>query len=90
MTLTEQGIELAKEQGLTLSAANTILSPGKFEGEHVSTLVFWESYLNGSYDDDNGDILTFSLTEEERQELGNANASYRLRVSESGFVYGNI
>lgn len=87
-TLTEQGRQLAKEYGLVISVANTVLSPGKFEGEHVSTLVFWEAYLNGcGWDTAEG--IVFDLTDQETDELGNNSPVYILCVDNNGFVRGN-
>src|SRR5215211_4995867 len=37
-----------------------ITSPGKFEGEPVYTPYFWESYLNGFFDDDDDGVLSFN------------------------------
>lgn len=90
MTLTEQGLAMAKEINLEISIANTILSPGKFEGEHVTTLVFYDAYLNGIYDEDEDGILYWSLTPEEQEHLGNGTPIFRLKIDDNGFVYGNI
>lgn len=84
------GLALAKEYGYTVSAANTIVSPGKFEGEHVSTLYFWDCYMNGDGDLVNDDLIVFDLSESEREHLNNPTNEYRLRVDDNGFVYGNV
>lgn len=84
------GLALAKEYGYTVSAANTILSLGKFEGEHVSTLYFWDCYMNGFGDLVNDDLIVFNLSESEREHLNNPTNEYRLRVDDNGFVYGNV
>lgn len=84
------GLALTKECGYTVSAANTILSPGKFEGEHVSTLYFWDCYMNGFGDLVNDDLIVFNLSESEREHLNNPTNEYRLRVDDNGFVYGNV
>lgn len=90
-SLTAQGLKLAREEGYQVSAANTIIDPGKFEGEHVSTLVFWDNFLNGIFDDETDDgILIWELTEQERMELGNPSPEYRLYCDDQGFVHGNI
>lgn len=39
-----------------------IASPGQFEGEAVYVPYFWEAYLNGFADRDDGTILGFDLT----------------------------
>lgn len=81
---------MAKLEGYQVSVANTILSPGKFEGEHVSTLVFYDHYMNGGHSYEDGDSIVFELTEEERKHLGNNSPLYVLRVTDDGFVYGNV
>ena len=83
------GLALAKEYGYTVSAANTILSPGKFEGEHVSTLYFWDCYMNGDGQSE-GDLIIFDLSESEREHLDLPRNEYRMRVDDNGFVYGNV
>lgn len=84
------GLAIAKEHGYTISAANTILSPGKFEGEHVSTLYFWDSYMNGDGELVGDDLIEFELLEHERENLGLPENVYRLRCDDNGFVYGMI
>lgn len=84
------GLALAKEYGYTVSAANTVLSPGKFEGEHVSTLYFWDCYMNGFGDLVDDDLIVFDLSESEREHLDLPCNEYRMRVSDNGFVYGNV
>ena len=88
--MTDARLEIAKEMNLQLSVANTILSPGKFEGEHVSVLAFWNRYLDGffDYENDDGDIV-FILTDEEAAEF-DGQRDYRLRLDDNGFVYGNV
>lgn len=43
-----------------------IRSPGKFEGEAVYVPYFWDAYLNGFADRDDGTILGFDVTAEDR------------------------
>ena len=90
-SLTEQGMFLAKAYGYEVSAANTILSPGKFEGEHVTTLVVYEWLMDGeNYTENEDGVMTFTLSDKEREELGTPSNFYRLLVDENGFVHGNI
>jgi hypothetical protein len=35
--------------------------PGKFEGENAYIPFYWNEYLNGCADDDDGEILTFNV-----------------------------
>lgn len=41
--------------------------PGKFEGEAPYVPYFWEQYLEGNYADDDGETLTFTVTDEDRR-----------------------
>lgn len=43
-----------------------IRSPGQFEGEAVYVPYFWEAYLNGCADRDDGRILGFDVTADDR------------------------
>lgn len=87
-TLTEQGLKLAKEYGLELTIANTIRSPGRFEGEHVIALVFYEAMLNGDCGCTQGDNWArWDLDDNERKELDGAHY-YEIEISNDGFVYG--
>lgn len=46
-----------------------IRSPGKFEGEQVFAPYFWEAYLDGGADEDDGNVLTFSVTHEKQSRM---------------------
>lgn len=43
-----------------------IQSPGKFEGEAVYVPFYWEAFLNGMADRDNGTTLGFDVTAEDK------------------------
>lgn len=65
-----------------------VRSPGKFEGEMIYVPHFWGSFLDGGADDDDGEVLTFRVTPEERAafpEIGKSK-TVRLREREDGFV----
>ena len=65
-----------------------ITSPGKVEGERVYVPYFWEAYLNGCADRDDGKVLGFDITAEDRQafpELGRKR-TVRLIQDDQGFV----
>lgn len=62
--------------------------PGKFEGEAPYVPYYWEAYLNGCADRDNGTVLGFDVTTEDRQlfpEL-KGRRTVRLIETEQGFV----
>jgi hypothetical protein len=46
-----------------------IHSPGQFEGEMVYVPHFWDVFLNGFADRDNGNILGFDVTPEDKKEF---------------------
>lgn len=46
-----------------------IKSPGKFEGEPIYAPYFYDAYLNGMADDDDGERLKFDVTAEDREEF---------------------
>jgi len=65
-----------------------IRSPGKFEGEPVYVPYFWQFYLEGGAEDDDGETLTFHVTDEDRAmfpELANVRHVF-LWESDDGFV----
>lgn len=39
--------------------------PGIFEGEARYVPYFWDAYLNGMADDDDGEILTFNVNDDD-------------------------
>lgn len=67
----------------------TIKDLGKFEGEALYVPYFWDAYLNGCADSDNGRILTFRITREDREQFPEIPArkrTIRLMESDFGFV----
>lgn len=71
----------------------TIRSPGKFEGERVYVPYFWDCAMNGCADEDDGDILTFIITQEDLDEFPElvedkyaVGENLYLRVRDDGFV----
>ena len=43
-----------------------IRSPGKFEGEMIYVPYFWDAFLNGCADSDNGKVLGFNVTADDK------------------------
>lgn len=41
--------------------------PGKFEGEARYVPYFWNEFLNGAYDRDDGKVITFYVTKEDKK-----------------------
>ena len=65
-----------------------IVSLGKFESEPLYIPYFWDMYLNGFADDDDGESLTFEVTIEDREqfpELANVRHVF-IWETDQGFV----
>jgi hypothetical protein len=65
-----------------------VARPGKFEGEAVYVPYFWEAFLNGMADRDDGRVLGFDVTAEDKvlfPEL-KGRRTVRLIETEQGFV----
>jgi hypothetical protein len=79
--------EIIKEYAI--NKHGVITSPGKFEGAMLYTPYFWDAYLNGMADDDNGSILTFIVNQDDRNEFPELAEAQKVRLEESeqGFVY---
>jgi hypothetical protein len=74
-----------------VSPNGVILSPGKFESEMLYVPYFWEAYMNGMADDDDGSILTFIVNQDdlnEFPELANVK-KVQLEETDQGFVYSH-
>jgi hypothetical protein len=86
--MTRQEIETSYQ----INKQGIITSPGKFEGEMLYVPYFWDAYLNGLVDDDDGGVLTFLVDGEDRAmfpELGNA-TKVHLESDDAGFVYCGV
>jgi len=65
-----------------------VKGPGKFEGEARYVPYYWEMYLAGFADDDNGRVLSFTVTREDKgifPEL-KRRKTIKLYERENGFV----
>lgn len=51
-----------------VSDSGRIESPGQFEGEMLYVPHFWDVFLNGFADRDNGRVLGFDITAEDKAE----------------------
>lgn len=65
-----------------------ICSPGKFEGEMAYVPYYWDIYLNGCADRDNGNVLGFDVTAEDKQEFPELRRRHTVKLYErdDGFV----
>lgn len=65
-----------------------IIAPGKFEGEMRYVPYYWEAFLNGMADRDDGRVLEFDVTPEDKAlfpEL-KRRRTVRLIETDTGFV----
>jgi hypothetical protein len=97
MNITNAVIEtvdkLVTDGGYTLETGrNVIKDLGKFEGEHVMTLYFYQAFMNGDgdqYGDDND--LKFDVSDDEAEAFDISKGSQViLQFSEQGFVSSYI
>ena len=66
-----------------------IRTPGQFEGEPLYVPYFWDAYLNGFADVDDGKVLKFRITPKDREqfpEIPSRVRWIRLYQCDSGFV----
>ena len=65
-----------------------IRSPGRFEGERLYVPYFWDAYLQGLADRDDGRVVTFSITDQDRQEFPELKGkrSIKFYQRDDGFV----
>ena len=67
---------------------NAVSGPGKFEGEPRYVPYFWDAYLDGFADRDDGKVLGFDVTAEDKvkfPELGKRR-TVKLIETDQGFV----
>ena len=70
-------------------ANGVIRSPGQFEGEMIYVPHYWDIFMNGFADRDNGTIIGFDITPEDRNEfpeLGKRRRTVKLYQRDDGFV----
>ena len=66
-----------------------IISPGKFQGEMIYVPYYWEAFLSGWADRDDGKVLGFDITPEDRAIFGlmlKGRRTVRLYERDDGFV----
>lgn len=65
-----------------------ITQPGKFEGEPIWAPYFWFAYLNGMADEDDGNVITFFVSNEDLDQFPELVDIEKVQLveSESGFV----
>lgn len=72
-----------------VNESGRIVSPGKFEGEMLYVPFYWSVFMDGGADRDDGTVLGFDITTEDRQmfpELGTRRRTVKLIQRDDGFV----
>jgi hypothetical protein len=71
-----------------VDAHGHIRSPGKFEGEMIYVPYYWQAFLEGMADRDNGHVLGFDVTREDKAEFPELKNRRTVRLIErdDGFV----
>ena len=67
MTHPEHTEHLFKGAQYDVDSNNIIRSPGKFEGEMRYVPYFWDQFLMGCCDRDDGKVIGFDLTPEDKE-----------------------
>jgi hypothetical protein len=73
----------------TVNERGVIQDLGKFENEMLYVPYFWDAYMNGFSDSDDGRILTFKVTPEDRAqfpEISKKKRVVKLLQRDDGFV----
>lgn len=72
----------------TVDEGGRIKSPGKFEGEMLYVPFFWEAFLDGGADSDEGGVLGFDVTADDKKEFPELKGrkTVKLLEREDGFV----
>ena len=68
--------------------SDVICTPGKFESECIYVPYYWDQYLQGCASGDDGDVLWFEISKEERKWFPQLKRrrTVRLRETDQGFV----
>ncbi len=76
------------ESTFTIGANGRIQNPGQFEGEMLYIPHFWEVFLDGFADRDDGSVLGFDLTAEDKAEFPELKGrrTVKLFQRDDGFV----
>lgn len=71
-----------------VSEQGVITTPGKFEGEMVYVPHFWDVFLDGGADRDDGKVIGFDVTPEDRKEFPELKGrrTVKLYQRDDGFV----
>jgi hypothetical protein len=65
-----------------------IRSPGKFEGEMIYVPYFWDAYLNGNADRDDGNVIGFDIDANDKAQFPELKKrrTVKLYQRDDGFV----
>jgi hypothetical protein len=74
--------------GFIYNEHGTVQDLGKFEGEYIACVWFYDMFLNGDGEYIDDDEQRFEVSEVEKQLFDFDKPRYRLRFSNDGFVIG--
>jgi hypothetical protein len=89
MDTKQQSIRQRYLDEFQVSASGRIASPGKFEGEMIYVPYFWDCFLEGGADSDNGEVISFKLDSTDKTlwpEIPARKRTMRLYERSDGFV----
>ena len=81
---------LINDYNLTINQDGYILNPGKFEGERLTTIYFYDAFLNGDGEYIDDAVQEFQITKEDIAifpELAGYK-TFTLGFLDNGFVFG--
>lgn len=72
-----------------IDESGIIKTPGMFEGEMLYVPYFWDAYLNGCADRDDGHTLGFDVTAEDKAEFPELKRRKTVKLTQShdGFIW---
>jgi len=62
----------------------TVKRPGKFEGEARYVPYYWDVFMEGGADEDDGEVLTFNVSTEDKKMFPELKRRKRVRLEETG------
>lgn len=82
--MTHQSIE----SRFTIDRHGIIRDPGRFEGEAIYVPYFYQAYLDGMADEDDGEVLKFRIQKQDLEQFPELadRKTVRLYIRENGFV----
>lgn len=83
---------MARYMDYDVNDNGVVTSPGKFEGEPSYVVHFWDGYMNGMCDEDDGETVTFILEDADFEEFPALRTFQKIDLWEDsqGFVHHSL